>query len=203
MSTAGGGTPGRSNRPPAGREPAPAPSPRGGGVPQVEPGRQRLIGLALVVAAVLIGVLLVARGLGEDEPVVGVAVEDPEVTTTEDRDAPPTIDPESIDTPSAPEPGEVTVLVANGKGVVGLAAQVSESLTGDGFEVVTPADAPPTEATSVYYSDGNEAGAQVVAEALGLAASVVAPLPDPAPLTDPLLARNAGVVVVLGADFNA
>jgi len=203
MSTGGGGTPGRSNRPPAGREPASAASSRGGGGAQVEPGRQRLIGLALVVAAVLIGVLLVARGLSEDEPVVGVAVEDPGVTTTEDRDAPPTIDPETIDTPGAPEPGEVTVLVANAKGEAGLAASVGESLTADGFEVVTPTDAPITDATSVYYADGNEAGAQLVAEALGLPKSVVAPLPQPAPLSDPLLARNAGVVVVLGADFTA
>jgi hypothetical protein len=50
----------------------------------------------------------------------------------------------------------------------------------------------------VYFTSGSEPAATEVAAALGLGATAVKPLPDPAPVAS---VGTAQVVVVLGADF--
>lgn len=168
---------------------------------RVDPDRQRLVGVLIIVVAVVIGVVLLFRGLSAPET---TAVPDPaaDVTaTTVDRDAPPPTDVAQSTVPEGPAPGDVTVLVANGSGVTGLAGQTSATLEADGYQVLSPTDALATApVTTVYFTENFEAAARSVAEALGLPESAVVPLATPSPVAD---IATADVVVVLGADFPA
>jgi hypothetical protein len=93
----------------------------------------------------------------------------------------------------------VIVVVANGSGITGLAARTGELLTTAGYQVLAPTDATSSATTSsVYFVTGSEPAATEVAAALGLGATAVKPLPDPAPVAS---VGTAQVVVVLGADF--
>lgn len=186
----------RANRPPAGREPSAA-SPAGSAT--VDPDRQRLIGVVLIVAAVIIGLVLLFRGLSTAEDVMVSEPDAPATSTTLDRDAPPPTDVAQTTVPSVPEPASVTVVVANGSGVSGLAGATTESLATDGFVTLPATDALTSAAsTRVYFTPDNEGAAIAVAQALDLPPGVVAPLPASPPVSD---VGAAQVVVVLGSDF--
>lgn len=98
------------------------------------------------------------------------------------------------------EPGDVSVLVANGSGVAGLAGQLSEEVGAAGYETAQPAnideDAPVSSST-VYYAEGYADEAEAVAATLS-PPPPVAPMPDPAPVAD---LRGATVLVVVGPDL--
>lgn len=153
-------------------------------------------GAALVAVAVLIGVLLLARGLDSGEL----------VTTGDDggeESQPPGSTPggtgsttTSTAAPAVRQPSEVRVLVANGSGVAGAAGRRTETLATAGYATLEPANAAPVPATQVLHVEGYEAEAAAVATALGASPGAVQPLPDPPPV-DPL---DANVVVVLGQD---
>lgn len=73
--------------------------------------------------------------------------------------------------PAAAAPDSFTLTVRNGAGITGAAAQISESLTDRGFDVVDVGNtdtAVYTETLVIYKSDEFEAAAQSVTEALGL-----------------------------------
>jgi len=163
-------------------------------------GRQQAIGALIIVVAVVLGAILLFRGLSSTDEVATERPADDASVTTVDRDAPPPTD-ELVTTiaPAAPTE-EITVLVANGSGVAGLAGQTTEQLASEGFDTIAATDAtPPSVAkTAVYAVSDNEADAAEVAKALGLPASVVGPLPRPLPVGS---VATATVVVVLGADF--
>jgi cytoskeletal protein RodZ len=125
--------------------------PGGGGAGSVDPDRQRILGVLIIVLAVLIGVILVFRGLSGQTATEVSSDPSVQTTTTVDRDAPPPTDATSSATTS-----------------------------------------------SVYFTSGSEPAATEVAAALGLGATAVKPLPDPAPVAS---VGTAQVVVVLGADF--
>lgn len=187
----------RANRPPAGREPGAAPSPAGSA--NVDPDRQRLIGVVLMVVAVIIGMILLFRGLSTAEDVMVSEPDAQATSTTIDRDAPPPTDVAQTTVPSVPAPAEVTVVVANGSGVSGLAGSTTEALAADGFVTLPATDALTSAAsTRVYYTPDNEGAATAVAEALELPSGAVAPLPASPPVSD---VGAAQVVVVLGSDF--
>jgi hypothetical protein len=98
------------------------------------------------------------------------------------------------------EPGDVSVLVANGSGVAGLAGDLSERVGAAGYETAEPANISEDDAVSsstVYYADGYEAEAEAVATTLS-PQPPVAPMPDPAPVAD---LRGATVLVVVGPDL--
>jgi LytR cell envelope-related transcriptional attenuator len=153
-------------------------------------------GAALVAVAVLIGVLLLARGLDSGELVTASGDDGGEETegtspggtasSTTATTAPTTARPAS----------EVRVLVANGSGIPGVAGQRTETLATAGYATLEPANAAPTPNTQVLFVEGFQAEAAAVATALGFPATVAQPLPDPPPV-DPL---DANVVVVLGQD---
>jgi len=194
MSDTGSGP--RANRPPAGREPGAA-SPAGSAT--VDPDRQRLIGVVLIVAAVIIGMVLLFRGLSTAEDVMVSEPDAQATSTTLDRDAPPPTDVAQTTVPSVPEPESVTVVVANGSGVSGLAGSTTETLAADGFVTLPATDALTSAAsTRVYYTPDNEGAATAVALALDLPTGAVAPLPASPPVSD---VGTAQVVVVLGSDF--
>ena len=176
-------------------------TPSGPATPErVDPDRQRLVGVLIIVVAVVIGVVLLFRGLSAPE---STTAQDPagDVTaTTVDRDAPPPTDVAQSTVPDGPAPGDVTVLVANGSGITGLAGQTAATLETDGYNVLAPTDALATSPiTRVYFTEGFEAAAASVAGALGLPESAVVPLAVPSPVAD---IATAQVVVVLGSDFS-
>ncbi|HEX7323008.1 MAG TPA: LCP family protein [Mycobacterium sp.] len=89
-------------------------------------------------------------------------------------------------------PGVVTVRVSNATGELGLAANVSEKFTQQGFNVDTPDDYPGMlKATTVFFAPGNEQAAATVASALGNV-----------PIHR-VSGMSSMVRVVLGSDFRA
>ncbi|HEV2070780.1 MAG TPA: LytR C-terminal domain-containing protein [Acidimicrobiales bacterium] len=162
-----------------------------------------LRGVALVAVAVILGIFLLQatdspdpQTLGNGDDPVGV---DDEVTTTiadeEELPATPT-------TEAAPDPSTITVLVANGASVAGLAGDVTGIVTAAGFQAAAPTNVTPgeeVEESIVYYTPGFEEAAETVA-------AVFEPMPEVAALTDPPPVDDlagANVVVVAGPDLAA
>lgn len=83
-------------------------------------------------------------------------------------------------------PDDVPLAVLNGTGREGLAAQVRDVLTAHGFEITAIGNAPPTDRTVVRHPPSQQAGAQLVADAVG-----GAPLEEDA--------TASGIVLVLGS----
>lgn len=154
-------------------------------------------GAALVAVAVLLGVLLLARGLDSGELVATGGDEQ------SDEDQTPGTSPGGSTSTSTSTsqvgirpPSEVRVLVANGAGVPGAAGTRSDALAAAGYTTLEPANAAPVPATQVLYVEGYQGEAGQIATVLGAAPTAVQPLPDPPPV-DPL---DAHVVIVLGPD---
>lgn len=171
--------------------------------PPVEPGpvdadpRARVWGAVLIVAAVLIGVILLWRGFSQEGGVVETASPGDETTTTTAGAVPL---PESTTTSAAPTgstnpPAEVSVVVANGSGATGVAARNAERLAGSGYTTVATTNAPATTTSVAYYASGAEADAAAVAQALGITAPV-----QPMPTPPPVELDGATVLVVIGTD---
>lgn len=170
-----------------------------------DPDQQRLLGLLLVGLAIVIGVVLLARGFSDENGLVAPA---PEPAATEpdeeSRDAPPTTEPSEGATTTtappgdAPDPGEVVVLVANAGGPSGAAGETSDRLADDGFEMLVATNATDqVESTEIQFGEGQEQGAQLVADALGVSSDAVGPLADPPPVAD---LTGAQVLVLVGPD---
>ena len=165
-----------------------------------------LRGVALIAVAVILGIFLLQatdspdpQTLGDGDDGAGVG---DEVTTTiaeeeaeEELPLTPTTDP-------PPDPSTITVLVANGASVAGLAGDVTGIVTDAGFEAAPPTNVTPgeeVEESIVYYTPGFEEAAQMVA-------AVFDPVPEVAALTDPPPVDDlagANVVVVAGPDLAA
>lgn len=164
-------------------------------------GGALLRGVALVAVAVILGVILL-QATDSPEPLDRAGEEDPvgagdETTTTvADPEQPPA-------TPSTlPEldPSTITVLVANGAGVSGLAGDVTETVAAAEFQTASATDVSPGEGVEesvVYFAPGFEQAATAVAAVLDPVPEV-APLPDPPPVDD---LAGANVVVVAGPDL--
>lgn len=96
--------------------------------------------------------------------------------------------------------GQATVLVANGSGVAGRAAEVTEEVGTAGFRTAAPSnvnDGGTVPASTVYYARGFEADAAALAETLSPRPQV-AELPEPAPVSD---LRGAQILLVVGPDL--
>lgn len=97
-------------------------------------------------------------------------------------------------------PGEVKVLVLNAEGPTGSAAAASDTIGAAGYVMGSAANAAAgvkADSTAVYYAEGYQAEATAVALVLGRTADVVAALPSPVPGPG---ADASNVVVVLGND---
>lgn len=167
--------------------------------PTVNPAR----GAALVVVAVLLGLVLLRNGLDTSE----VVTSSPDRTATDeggdegDGGTDEGTD-EGTDTPTTVPvrpPAEVSVIVLNGTSVAGVAGSYSEALGTAGYQMLDPGNATTkTGVTLVYFTEGFEAEAAAVAVAAGAPATVVPqPLPDPPPGD----VGAANVVVVIGTDL--
>jgi hypothetical protein len=160
-------------------------------------------GLLLVLFAVAIGVLLLAKALDSDTSANGPGATPKTTTTVEGaaKDQPTTVPPATTAPPATIPPahpaGEVLVLVANGRAVQGAAAANQEALLAKGFNVLAPTDHPATQATGVYFADVNwQADAIAVAQSLNITNT-----PQAFPASGfPIEINDAKVVVILGTD---
>lgn len=108
----------------------------------------------------------------------------------------------STTTPVAHQPSQVSVLIANGAGVVGLAGRIRGQLNSAGFNTSKPATNAPSQVatTAIYFQPGYEADALAVANTLSLAASNVFSMPSPTPIPASELA-GVNVLVIAGSDL--
>ncbi len=172
-------------------------------------GNQTLRGAALIVAALIIGFIMLRT-----VPKVSTTVTTPGATTPTTK-APKHSGSGSTSTTSAPsasttaavaqhQPSQVSVLVANGAGTAGLAATVRGQLNQAGYNTAKP----PINAssnvatTSVYYIAGYQPDAVAIAGVLGngLGANNTAPMPNPPPVPSGQLS-GVDVLVVAGSDL--
>jgi hypothetical protein len=169
--------------------------------PDAEDPRTRTIGIILIAVAVLIGVVLLAKGFGQEDGLVSTAAPANERTTTTTQATAPAGagtagDETTTTTAAANAPTNVSVLVANGTGKSGVAGTNADKLKTAGFTKVDTANAPTTSKSAVYYGSGAQADAQAVATALGLDPSVVTAMPS----LPPVDLKGATVLVVVGSD---
>ena len=159
--------------------------------------RDNVVGIALIVGAVLVGVLLLVTGYDAEGGLVATADDDTSSVTTS------TAPVESTTTTAAPvaarPPSEVAVKVANASGASGLAGSTRDTLTGKGYTTVLISDAPSLVPSSqVLFVPDAEGEARAVAAALGLdAATAVQPMPDPPPVG----LEGSIVLVLAGPDL--
>lgn len=166
-------------------------------------------GVVLIIVAVLIGVVLLNA---TDEPFTtaddrtdegGTAVGDDDEATIGDslpEGGEPTDTTPSTAVAAARPAAEVTVLVANGSGVGGIAGTFTERLATAGYLTAEPtnvAGGGTVPASAVYFTEGFEAEAQALAATLSPVPAVSA-LPEPAPVAD---LREAQVLLVVGPDL--
>jgi LytR cell envelope-related transcriptional attenuator len=96
-------------------------------------------------------------------------------------------------------PSSVSVVVANGTSVSGLAAHYSTVIGAGGWAMQTPVDTSTSEATSaVYYASGMQQPAASIATAIGVKPAQVLPLSASTPVNG---VSGTDVVVVIGSDL--
>lgn len=158
-------------------------------------GRDNVVGIALIVGAVLVGLLLLVKGYDTEGGVVAADKTSTESTTT-------TVPVEATTTTTLPSkvPAEIVVKVANASGMPsnGLAGTTRTTLQGKGYTQVSVTDAPSAvTSTQVLYGEGAQGDAQAVAAALGVPLDAVQPMTNPPPV--PL--GTATVLVLAGPDL--
>ncbi len=160
-------------------------------------GRSDAVGIALIVGAVLIGLLLLVKGY--DAEGGAVAKDDKasgKVTTTTTAPVAETTTTTLVTNP----PAQVQVKVANASGnpANGLAGKTRTTLQGKGYTQVSITDAPSAvTATQVLYVAGSQGDAVAVAAALGLPPTAVQPMTNPPPVT----LGTSTVLVLAGPDL--
>jgi hypothetical protein len=153
-------------------------------------------GAALLVVAVLVGILLLNK---VDDTKTNLTAGGVATTTTAKPSS------ASSTTTQAPHrPQDVKVLTLNGTNVQGAGRRVSDNVHTQQYNMLSPVDATAaakaaTRFTAVYYTPGYEVDARAIARFLNLAATSVAPYPTSAPpVAD---TRTAQVVIVVGPDL--
>ncbi|MDY7105186.1 MAG: LytR C-terminal domain-containing protein [Actinomycetota bacterium] len=175
-------------------------------------------GILLILFAVVIGVVLLGQGYGDDGESAATdptsPTDDSSQTDNSGVDLGDTTDSSTVDgsTPSstptssaaARPPGEVTVLVANASRTNGVAGANTDELNRVGYTVLQPTNAIDAsgantqfDATNVYFVEGYQAEATAVAESLQIPATQVAAMPPEVPVAD---IGTAQVLVVIGLD---
>lgn len=155
------------------------------------------MGLVLVVVAIVLGIVLLAKGggIGFDDDAKKVAIgkdEDPSVEETTSTTA-----PESVTSVPA---GELRIAVLNAAGKAGFAALGKNFLSVAGYPTATAGNAAGQELTSsVYFAPGYKADAAAVAKVLSI--GEVSEIPStPLGKTAEDVPEGTAVVVVLGPD---
>ncbi len=158
-------------------------------------------GALLLAVAVVLGVVLLNSFDRVPTTDVDAILEGLDRTTTTVAGDPAGTAPAVTSTTRASRaPGDVTVLVANGTDIRGLAGATATALKGIGYNTLSPTDTSRTvDATKVLFSNGFEAEARAVATSLQLPPTAVeaATPASPPPIADTL---GANVIVLLGGD---
>ena len=152
-------------------------------------------GIALIVAAVLLGVVLLRATDDSD-----FAANASDGTSTKTTASTPVTQPDTTATSSAAahNPAAVTVLVANGAGIDGLASKIADKLKAANFVTAEPSNTKaPADESAVYFTPGYQTDAEAVAALLSPPPKV-SPLPDPPPVDD---MKGGQVLVVAAADL--
>jgi hypothetical protein len=174
---------------------------------QPEPTANPARGAALVVVAVVIGLLLLREGLDTSEAITtnggnsGQTSDGSDSSGTDGGTDDGTGDTTTTTVAVRP-PAEVPTIVLNDSGIAGAAGSYSDLLASLGYTLTNPeganADAAgDATATAVYYASGFEAEAVAVAFSIGAPDTAVAALPA----TPPGPIAGASVVVVIGTDL--
>jgi len=163
--------------------------------PTVNPAR----GAALVVVAVLLGLVLLRNGIDTSEVVTSTRDDSEEGADDGGTDEGTDEGEETTTTLAVRTPAEVTVIVLNGTSTSGVAGTYSDAIGSAGYQMLEPSNATSqTPTTLVYFVEGFEAEAAAVAVAAGVPATVTpTPMPDPPPGE----VGAANVVVVIGTDI--
>ncbi len=164
----------------------------GGASPLGEDRRATVAGAILVVVAVAIGLILLAKGFSDDGGFLSTSKKSSSASHTTS-----TLAGHATTTTEAVDPATVKIYVANASGKAGAATKVSTVLAGKQYPTPAVGNAATAATTMVYYLPGNAPQAQLVASSLDLPASSVAPMPSPAPVTS---LGSATVLVVIGTD---
>jgi hypothetical protein len=164
--------------------------------PTINPAR----GAALVVVAVLLGLVLLRNGLDTSEVVTSSNGDDTSTDGGDDGgDAATDSDEETTTTLATRSPSEVAVVVLNGTSVGGAAGKYSTALASAGYQMLDPSDAATKiPATQVFFTPGFELEAAAVALAAGAPGTVT---PTALPTPPPGEVAGANVVLVIGADL--
>lgn len=154
-------------------------------------------GALLIVAAVLLGLGLLANGFRNDTRASGSG----NTPTTVGKGTPTTGVTGSTAPLQAHDPAQVKVLVLNGSGKSGVAKAGKDQLAAANYTVLEPGNAQggTVAASIVYFVAGYDVDAQTIAAKLGLNASAAQPLPTPLPATI-ADAQGANIVVIVGTD---
>jgi len=180
------------------RRPARAP-----GRPSDQSGAAGARGALLLAIAVVLGIVLLNSFDRVPTTEVDAILDGLDGTTTTVADGPAGTTPAATSTiPPARAPGDVTVLVANGTDIRGLAGATATALKGIGYNTLSPTDTgQPVPATKVLFSPGFEAEARAVATSLQLPPTAVEGVnpASPPPIRDTL---GANVIVLLGGDVS-
>ncbi len=165
--------------------------------PTINPAR----GIALVVGAVVIGLLLLRNGLDTSEAVTsggGKPTTDAGTDAGSDSGDGGGSSTTTTTVDTGRPAGEISALVLNGTSVNGAAKKYSDALAALGYQMSEPTTGDTkTPTTIVYYAVGYEKEAATMAAALGLPATAAQPLPT----TPPGDIGTANLVVLIGDDI--
>ena len=167
-------------------------------------------GAMVIVAALLVGFVLLQQGLSGSGGDDTAASTTNSTAATEGSSETTSIDNPEVSVPvETPAPtlgalrpaGEVAVLVLNATDgpVAGIAGKGSDKLKTNNYVTRDAKNATASGPSAVYYAEGFEAEARVVAEVLGASPDAVVSALDPAtvPIAD---TQAANIVVVVGND---
>jgi hypothetical protein len=158
--------------------------------------RENAVGIVLIVAAVLVGILLLVKGYDSEGGVVSTGAESASPTTATTAPQAPTTSTTAPVTTNPP--AQVSVTVANASGGSGLASKTQSTLQSKGYTQVAITNAPSVvTSTQILYVEGAKGDAEQVAIALGVDTAAVQPMPTPPPLT----LSGATVLVLAGPDL--
>lgn len=160
--------------------------------------------IVIVLALVVGGIAVLANGFGGAAAVTPPGEGGPSSTSSSSPSGSPTQTTAPHETPS-PQVQGVLIAVFNGTNETGLAGQVQQTLTADGYVAAQdPADAPskPVDKTIVYFRGGanasqNRSDAKYVADTYFGGAHVALLGADQASSID----KSAQVVIIVGVDY--
>lgn len=156
-------------------------------------------GIALIVAAVVAGVILIGTGLDTDSGKGGGPAALPsgaaQTSSTSSSTTSTTLQP-------ALPNEQVRVLVANASSSDGAAQRFTEQLNGLNYATLPPTNFDPNrEDTVIYFAEGFEREAAGVATALKAPTTGIQPVPVPSPVAAPDGQTAPNVTVLVGGDI--